>query len=163
MRSLSVSVGVLLVLLAVVSAGHKKNRDEKEGSAGCLIYRSVCTEKSPRQVAECRTTRVRRCFTVNKEGRGKRSPQLLQALLLYQALRTRHPERAEQRREVRCHLVPHQTCHNIQQPARRCSVQPVNICWGTFRNPQLQHLLYKIRFPIFLLTFQKPVIEYQTF
>ena len=124
MRSLS--VGPLLVLLAVVSCGHKKHREGKDGSADCLIYRSVCSE-TPQQ--QCRTQTVRRCFTVTKGRRDKRSPQLLQALLLYQALNTRHPERAEQRREVRCELHPRRTCsYSSQQSARRCQLQPVNIC-----------------------------------
>ena len=126
MRSLS--VGPLLVLLAVVSSGHKKTREGKEGSAGCLIYRTVCTE-APQQ--QCRTQGVRRCFTVtvNKGRRDKRSPQVVQALLLYQALTARHPERAEQRREVRCELRPRRTCsYSSQQSARRCQLQPVNIC-----------------------------------
>ena len=126
MRSLS--VGPLLVLLAVVSCGHKKRREGKDGSSDCVVYRSVCTE-TPQQ--QCRTQTVRRCFTVslNQGRRDKRSPQVLQALLLYRALTTRHPERAEQRREVRCELRPRRSCsYSSQQSARRCQLQPVNIC-----------------------------------
>ena len=129
MRSLS--VGLLVFLLGLVCCGHKNNHiqgDGKEDSAGCVVYQKVC-----QQVAECRTHRERRCFTVTRRGeRAKRSPGLLQALLLHQALRTRHPERAEERREVRCHLLPARTsCHNNnsqQPPVQSCSVQPVNIC-----------------------------------
>ena len=127
----SQSVGVLLFLLGLVSSGQKKNSspvEEKDGSAesvgGCIRYQNVCTQL-PSRTEDCETQRVRRCFTVDTRTRGKRSPQLLQALLLYQALRTRHPERAEVRREVRCHLVPRTSCH---PPPRRCSLQPVNIC-----------------------------------
>ena len=131
MRSLSVSGGLLLVLLVLLglSCGHKK-----EDGAGCVIQRQVCTELAHHhhQVTECaQVPLVRRCFTVTKS-RARRSPGLLQALLLYQALNTRHPERAEPRREVRCHLVPTNNtgrCHNnIITPARQCSVQLVNIC-----------------------------------
>ena len=117
-----------MFLLGVVCCGHRAG-DRQEDSAGCVIHQKVCTEV-PQEVVECRTHRVRRCFTVTRgRGRAKRSPQLLQALLLFQALRTRHPERAQPRREVRCDLLPHRTCHNnIQPQAKRCSVKPVNIC-----------------------------------
>ena len=101
----------------------------------------TCGEEVHHQ-QECHTDHVRRCFTPR---RGRRSPQLLQVLLLAQALNTRHPERAQEK-EVRCRLVPHTTC--LSRPVTRpvncekvsgecdcrqvsrqhCSVQPLNTC-----------------------------------
>ena len=67
---------------------------------------------------------IRQCYEERSNGKKRSKRGILQAILLAQALSTRHPENeTDDTEETRCHRVPRQRCYNVpvKHVTKHCS------------------------------------------